>query len=151
MSSSSFASDIIVSLGRRPSPKRVAVSFPAAGVLSSSYGFRGSHFHKGIDIAAPAGSKILAAHSGVVTFAGFKQGYGLLIEIGHSDFKTRYAHCQRLLVKAGQHVEKAELIALVGQTGNARGAHLHFEVRGANGRAIDPSLFFIPTSQPGAL
>ena len=76
--------------------------------------------------------------AGVVTFAGRKPGYGLVIEINHGNgYETRYAHAQELVAKPGDRVEKGDPIALVGRTGRATGTHVHIEVM-KNGKAVNP-------------
>lgn len=94
--------------------------------------------HTGIDIAAPAGTPIMAAADGVVLVAqssGYNTGYGQLIVINHTiggrNVQTLYAHSRKIYVTAGQRVTKGQLIAEVGRTGRATGTHLHFEVNGA--------------------
>ncbi|NLW16515.1 MAG: peptidoglycan DD-metalloendopeptidase family protein [Firmicutes bacterium] len=109
--------------------------WPTRGTISSRYGYRWGSFHRGLDIAAPAGTAIVAADSGVVTFAGKRGNYGLMVEIDHGNgYVTRYAHCSQLLVSRGAKVSRGQLIAKVGRTGFATGSHVHFEVlyRGAN-------------------
>jgi len=97
--------------------------------------------HEGVDFAAPYGTPIHAAAAGVVADTGYKSGYGLTVDVQHGDgLVTRYAHASKLLVKAGDLVEKGQQIAKVGATGRVTGAHLHFEVR-VQGRALDPMLF----------
>lgn len=97
--------------------------------------------HEGVDFAAPYGTPIHAAAAGVVADTGYKSGYGLTVDVRHGDgLVTRYAHASKLLVKAGDLVEKGQQIAKVGATGRVTGAHLHFEVR-VQGRALDPMLF----------
>ena len=118
--------------------------WPLHGRLTSYFGRRNlglgtSTFHRGLDIAAPTGSTIVAARSGTVTFAGWStQGYGNLVKIRHAGgAQTWYAHASRLLVRVGQSVSQGEPIALVGSTGISTGPHLHLEIHVA-GRAIDP-------------
>ena len=85
--------------------------------------------HEGIDIASDKGTPIKAADKGTVTFAGWKGNYGLMVVIDHGDNKsTVYAHCATILVEVGDVVEKSQQIATMGDTGNATGVHLHFEV-----------------------
>jgi len=103
--------------------------------ISSHYGWRihpisgNREFHTGVDIALPTGTEILAAHSGTVTFAGVRGGYGNFVIIQSDDgIETRYAHCDRLLVSTGQWVDAGDVIATVGSTGMSTGPHLHFEV-----------------------
>lgn len=119
---------------------------PAAAV-SSRYGPRmhpvaGKRmFHAGMDFAAPVGSPIHAAAAGLVTEAGWRSGYGYMIEIDHGDgLKTRYGHNRENLVKAGDFVSAGQLIARVGRTGRVTGPHLHFEVRRGT-RAEDPAAY----------
>ena len=118
--------------------------WPLHGRLTSYFGRRNlglgtSTFHRGLDIAAPTGSTIVAARTGTVTFAGWSsQGYGNLIKIRHAGgAETWYAHASRILVRVGQSVSQGEPIALVGSTGISTGPHLHLEIHVA-GRAIDP-------------
>ena len=114
------------------------------GRVSSKYGWR-THpisgvrkFHGGMDIAALEGTEIRAAQAGTVTFSGHRPGYGKTVEIRHADGTTgRYAHASRLHVQIGDRVDAGEGIADVGQTGQATGPHLHFEVR-RHGHPIDP-------------
>jgi len=84
----------------------------------------------------------VAAAAGVVTSAGRAGGYGNLVKIDHGGgVETRYAHASLLLVRAGQRVERGQLIARVGSTGLSTGPHLHFEVR-VGGQPVDPLAFF---------
>lgn len=115
--------------------------------LSSSYGWRhhpltGRYtMHEGLDFAAPRGTAIKAAASGIVVEAGFVNGYGNMVEIDHGGgLITRYAHASRLHVKQGDMVERGQEVADVGSTGRSTGPHLHFEVRLA-GQPLDPRLF----------
>lgn len=136
-------------------PSLMPVNYP---YLSSSFGWRrhpisGRHvMHEGLDFAAPKGTPIYAASGGVVTVAGYKSGYGKMVEIQHgNDLVTRYAHASKLKVKAGDIVERGQQIAAVGSTGHSTGPHLHFEVRMA-GHPLDPVLFLEqPESDPTLL
>jgi murein DD-endopeptidase MepM/ murein hydrolase activator NlpD len=96
--------------------------------------------HRGVDIAAPAGTPILATAAGTVRFAGEgPRGYGLMVDVDHGfGIVSRFAHASRLLVRAGQHVEAGHRIALVGATGLATGPHLHYEVL-VHGQRVDPA------------
>jgi murein DD-endopeptidase MepM/ murein hydrolase activator NlpD len=96
--------------------------------------------HRGVDYAAPAGTKVYAAGAGRVQFRGQKGGFGNLVEIAHSGkVVTRYGHLQRFApdLKVGQRVEQGQLIGYVGSTGLATGPHLHFEFI-ENGVYVDP-------------
>ena len=95
----------------------------------------------GIDIALPTGTPILAAHDGVVTFAGVMGGYGNVVFIEGADgIETRYAHCDTILVTVGQEVLQGDVIATVGNTGVSTGPHLHFEIL-RDGVYLNPIFF----------
>ncbi len=117
--------------------------WPADGVFTSGYGWRWGRLHGGIDIAAPIGTPILAAASGVVDYATWNDGgYGNMIDIRHADGTiTRYAHMNELYVKEGQTVSQGQTIGAMGSTGFSTGPHLHFEIRPNGGGAIDPMAF----------
>lgn len=115
--------------------------------VSSTYGNRrdpfsgGRAFHAGIDYPKPAGTLVLSAGYGKVTFAGERSGYGKLVEITHGNgLVTRYGHLSAYLVKKGQVVSTGMPIAKVGSTGRSTGPHLHFEVR-RDDVAVDPARF----------
>ena len=85
--------------------------------------------HVGIDLSAVEGTPILSAAKGVVSYAGWKAGYGYTIEINHGfGYMTRYAHASKLLVVRGQAVARNDVVAQVGRTGTATASHLHYEV-----------------------
>lgn len=112
--------------------------------LTSRFGMRnhpisgGYRAHSGIDLAAPAGSPVLAPAAGVVSFANWRGGYGLLVVLDHGGgMQTRFGHLSRLMVSPGQRLAQGDLVGLVGSSGRATGPHLHYELR-SNGRAIDP-------------
>lgn len=124
---------------------------PSSGVLSSLFSRNRRHPvlritrpHKGIDIAAPVGEPIIAPAGGTVRFAGWKSGgYGNTVEIDHGyGYVTRFAHASKVLVRAGQRVERGDSIAEVGATGLVSGPHLHYEVE-VNGQEVDPLNFII--------
>lgn len=136
----------------------------AAGefVLTSGFGRRRSpytrdlEFHAGLDLAAPAGSAVLAAADGVVTFAALVQAdgrsdwwrLGRLVAIRHGDrFVTLYGHCDKLLVRDGQRVRGGDRIATVGTSGWTTGPQLHYEVRRTGEKGawspVDPSRHLI--------
>ncbi|NEO26208.1 MAG: M23 family metallopeptidase [Kamptonema sp. SIO4C4] len=122
--------------------------WPARGTLTSGYGPRWGRMHKGIDIAAPTGTPIYAAASGVVETAGWNNGgYGNLVDIRHPDGSmTRYAHNSKVVVRKGQRVEQGDQIALMGSTGYSTGPHLHFEVHPAGQGAANP-MAFLPSNR----
>lgn len=117
------------------------------GWMSSGFGLRSDPFngrkayHEGVDIASRLGSSIKAMGGGVVSHAGLKDGYGLVVEINHGNgISTRYAHANAVLVKVGDRVQKGQGIALVGSSGRSTGPHLHFEVL-REGRAVNPQSY----------
>ena len=92
----------------------------------------------GVDMAAPAGSPIVATMDGVVGKAGWAGGYGWRIDVLHEGgVQTRYAHLSRFNVSEGQAVKQGDVIGFVGSTGDSTGPHLHYEVR-VNGIAVNP-------------
>jgi murein DD-endopeptidase MepM/ murein hydrolase activator NlpD len=114
--------------------------WPAKGVFTSGYGRRWGRMHKGIDIAAPIGTPIVAVAPGIVRRSGWNSGgYGNLVEVQHPDGSfTRYAHNSRLLVVAGQEVQQGQQIAEMGSTGHSTGPHLHFEIHAYGKGAVNP-------------
>jgi murein DD-endopeptidase MepM/ murein hydrolase activator NlpD len=114
------------------------------GWLSSHYGIRADPFtgrrshHRGVDIASPLGSSIKVLGDGVVSYAGKRTGYGLMVEVNHGQgYSTRYAHARKVLVAPGDRVKRGKIIATVGSTGRSTGPHLHVEVL-KEGRHLDP-------------
>ncbi|NEQ14865.1 MAG: peptidoglycan DD-metalloendopeptidase family protein [Moorea sp. SIO3E2] len=120
--------------------------WPSNGVITSGYGRRWGRMHKGIDIAAPIGTPIMAAAPGVVVSAGWNSGgYGKLVEIKHPDGSlTLYAHNSRIFVRRGQQVGQGQRIAAMGSTGYSTGPHLHFEVH-PRGRGAANPIAYLPT------
>jgi murein DD-endopeptidase MepM/ murein hydrolase activator NlpD len=114
--------------------------WPANGVFTSGYGYRWGRMHRGIDIAAPVGTPVVASAAGVVIGAGWNDGgFGNLVEIRHPDGTvTRYAHNSSVLTRIGAVVEQGELIAHMGSTGRSTGPHTHFEIRPAGRGSVDP-------------
>ena len=113
--------------------------------IASAFGYRSSpwpEFHEGVDLDADYGTTVRAAAAGTVVAAGWDDGgFGIKVEIDHGNgYHTLYAHCAKVEVSAGQHVTKGEPIALVGATGEATGAHLHYQVM-HDGTPIDPAPF----------
>jgi Peptidase family M23 len=113
--------------------------WPAEGTITSKFGRRWGRMHKGIDIAGPVGTPINAAADGTVVVAGWKSGYGNLVEIRHGDGTiTRYGHNSQLSVSVGQTVRQGQQVARMGNTGHSTGSHLHFEIRPSGGNAVNP-------------
>ena len=115
--------------------------------VNSRFGWRGSSFHEGLDLAAEPGTTVYAAHPGEVVYAGQgMSGYGKILVIRYGPIMSVYAHNQSLDVGFGEQVEQGQKIAEVGSTGRASGPHLHFEMRieTPEGRfaAVDPLIFY---------
>jgi murein DD-endopeptidase MepM/ murein hydrolase activator NlpD len=115
--------------------------------ISSGFGYRSDPFtgagafHAGLDFKGPIGAPIFAAASGVISFAGVKQGYGNCIEVSHGNgLMTRYAHMSAFRAGVGQKVAAGQVIGAIGSTGRSTGPHLHFEVR-INDRPVNPRPF----------
>ena len=113
-------------------------AWPAAGSVTSSYGWRWGRMHEGIDIGAGSGAPIRAAASGTVIYCGWMSGYGNLVVVDHGGgVSTAYAHQSTTAVTCGQNVSQGSTVGYIGSTGNSTGPHLHFEVR-VRGAAVDP-------------
>jgi len=126
----------------KPDSKEVDFIWPVEGKRGDLFEEAERKMHQGVDILAPAGTPVKASRSGRVTYSGNAiRGYGNLIILRHSEeLVTVYAHNQVNLVEEGNWVEREQIIARVGRTGNASGPHLHFEIR-KNNKAVNPLLF----------
>jgi len=94
--------------------------------------------HAGVDYGAPQGTPVRSVSRGVVTFAGWQNGYGNFVCIKHEDgHESRYGHLSRILVRKGAWIAQGKTIGNVGMTGDATGPHLHFELL-AGKKHIDP-------------
>ncbi|MCX7784900.1 MAG: peptidoglycan DD-metalloendopeptidase family protein [candidate division WOR-3 bacterium] len=106
--------------------------------------------HHGVDYVAPQGTPVSAIGDGTITFAGWKQGYGRLIEIAHAQrFKSRYGHLSGFGagIRTGKKVYQGQVIGYVGATGLATGPHLHFEIL-RNGQWVNPLKIIPPRAEP---
>ena len=112
---------------------------PVGGWVSTNYW--GYYGHTGLDLAVGYGTPIVAASSGTVTYAGYKDNYGgIMVHINHDGgVQTRYAHMSGVNVGNGQWVSVGQVIGWVGMTGNTSGPHLHYEV--LVGGYVDPRAF----------
>ena len=131
---------------------RPAVSPLAEGTIASGYGYRqnptgeGEQFHRGVDIAAPAGTPIAAMYDGTVTEVGENDSLGWYLRLDHgAGVEILYAHCREILVAEGTVVRAGERVALVGSTGDSTGPHLHLQVS-ADGVVYHPA-GFLPLSR----
>ncbi|MDI6801631.1 MAG: M23 family metallopeptidase [Thermodesulfovibrionales bacterium] len=120
------------------------IGWPIQGNITSHFGQRehprhgGMDFHSGIDISAPKGTPVKAVADGIVSFSGWSGGSGNLVVIEHGyGYSTLYAHNSTNKVNVGQTINRGDIIAFVGATGNATGAHLHYEVW-RNEKAVNP-------------
>ena len=119
--------------------------WPLPGVTYISAGYNGYPGHKGLDIAGPYGTPVVAAEDGQVIVAnnydswGDSWGYYVLI-YHNGTYTTRYAHLSSVAVSQGQYVTAGTVVGYEGATGNVTGPHLHFEVY-QNGTRVDPMQF----------
>ena len=104
-------------------------------MVSSPFGFRespttgASKYHQGVDLAAPAGTPIIASRGGTVTVAGYSNSAGYYVTINHGDgFSSIYMHMTNYIVSSGQKVNQGQTIGYVGSTGISTGNHLHFGI-----------------------
>ncbi len=136
------------------SAARTLIRTPIKGArLSSSFGQRKhpvsgfNAMHKGVDFAAPLGTPIIAAGSGVVRESGWKGSFGRYIRIKHNaTYDTAYAHMKSIApqIRVGASVKQGEIIGFVGSTGKSTGAHLHYEIL-VNNRQVNPMTVRLPT------
>ena len=126
------------------------IVLPFFSRISSFFGRRhaptkgASSFHKGIDIAAPAGTPVYWGADGEISGREMQRGYGDVVYIKHPDGTgTRYGHLSGYFDLAGGATDRAgSVIGYVGSKGGSKGNHLHFEVRNALGQAVDPQAVF---------
>ncbi|HYR36713.1 MAG TPA: peptidoglycan DD-metalloendopeptidase family protein [Burkholderiales bacterium] len=104
--------------------------------------------HKGVDYAAPIGTRVRAVGDAVVEYAGVKGGYGNVVILRHNGhYSTVYAHLSRIAVRRGARVAQTDTVGYVGQTGWATGPHLHYEFR-VGGEARNPLAIALPAALP---
>jgi murein DD-endopeptidase MepM/ murein hydrolase activator NlpD len=138
-----------VSAAGGPRPSTHALQWPVnGGRLWRRFGYtRKPPFeallHRGIDVGAPKGSPLMAADDGIVAYSDNRvRGYGNLLVIIHPDASVSFsAHCRAIYVFAGQRVTRGQIVGEVGDTGLARGAHVHWELH-VKGQATDPLAWF---------
>ncbi len=119
------------------------------GILGHGFGWRRDpftgqrEFHKGIDISAPTGRKVLAPADGIVVKVSRVRGYGRVLYLSHGNgIMTHYGHLSEFNVKLGQKVSRGGVIGFVGSTGRSTGPHLHYEVVVHN-RKVDPMKYIL--------
>ena len=151
--SSKFAEELLEQIGElnlyRIAAEKLPIYSPiqASNRFTSGFGYRKDPktkkktMHHGVDFAAPKGTLIYSTGDGIVTHAGWKGSYGLLVTIKHAfGFQTRYAHNSRIFVKVGNRVSRGDKISAMGSTGRSTGTHLHYEVR-RNNKPLNPTIF----------
>jgi murein DD-endopeptidase MepM/ murein hydrolase activator NlpD len=128
---------------------RMPSIWPVQGWLISGFGNRTDPFtgsremHYGLDIAAPAGTPIVAPADGRVVRAGWQTGMGRCVEIDHGHgIRTVFGHCRTLTVNDGAGVRRGQAIATVGSSGRATGTHLHYGVK-VNGAWVNPGNYVV--------
>lgn len=129
---------------------RVPSIWPVIGEMNDGFGSRydpfggsGAEFHTGQDITAATGTPVVAAAEGTVIFAGWKNGYGQVVEIDHGrGLTTRYGHLSKIETTVGREIARGDLLGRVGSTGRSTGPHLHYEVR-INDNPVSP-LAYLP-------
>ncbi|KUJ54854.1 M23 family metallopeptidase [Chryseobacterium aquaticum] len=98
-------------------------------------------FHKGLDIAVPFGSDVIATAAGTVIFSGQKGGYGNCVIVSHGNgLATLYGHLSQLIAKTNDKIKVGQVIAKSGNSGRSTGPHLHYEVH-KNNTPVNPKLF----------
>ena len=134
----------VVRVGTKPrNALEDGLSYPVRGTLSSGFGPRWGRTHRGIDLAVSMDTPVSAAAAGTVITAEYKESYGNLVQIDHGyGIVTSYAHLDIIGVSVGQYVERGEVVAYSGNTGNTTGPHLHFEVVN-NGEYLNPLNYLI--------
>jgi murein DD-endopeptidase MepM/ murein hydrolase activator NlpD len=148
---------LVERVANRTRHDEAGLSAPAPGVVLPVIGEITSRFtrsrlhpllnvfrpHLGVDLSAPRGTNNTAPAAGKVTYVGRTFGDGLMVSLDHGGgVVTRYAHCQKALVKVGDEVVAGSVIATVGSSGLATGPHVHFEVV-VNGKPVDPLAYLV--------
>jgi len=146
------ADSVVRTIRGKRDPAVPTLAFPVpGGELSSPFGHRWGVFHKGLDIAAPIGTPVLACLEGRVLFTGVPKfkNYGKTVLLDHGNgIYTQYAHLNQILVKKGQRIKRGQKMASVGNTGRSTGPHLHIEVRARN-KLYNPLAYFSPHQLKG--
>lgn len=110
--------------------------------------YRTRRFHEGMDFTAPIGTDIYATGNGTIKLAGWRQGYGNCVEINHGfGYETLYGHMSQIKVRAGQKINRGDVIGKVGSTGKSTGPHLHYEVH-YKGQVMNPQNYYFLDLSP---
>jgi len=140
--------DQLQAIRAKSDPGSLPTMWAHQGKINNEFGFRRNpfggrayEFHAGMDIDGERGDLVVAPGNGTVLSAGYKGGYGNMIEIDHGNgLTTRYGHLSKVEIEAGDTVTRGQLIGYVGSTGRSTGPHLHYEVR-IGERSINPRHF----------
>lgn len=120
------------------------------GRVTSGFGFRNSpfsgdlHFHGGVDLSAERGTPVIATADGTISGVWRNHPrFGQIVYIDHENgFQTRYAHLENISVEYQQEIEKGDILGQIGDSGQSKGVHLHYEIR-KNGQPMDPVKFWL--------
>jgi murein DD-endopeptidase MepM/ murein hydrolase activator NlpD len=119
-------------------PRGWPVPYDVASISSDFGAPRGRSRHEGLDLSAPKGTKVRTTADGRVTFAGRSGDFGRLVIVEHAGgYETRYAHLKSIEVNKGKKLKRGAVLGTVGESGNATGPHLHYEVR-LQGTPVNP-------------
>lgn len=141
----------VLAIRRNADPAFLPSTWALLGKINNEFGFRRNpfggrsyEFHPGLDIDGERGDQVIAPANGTVISAGYKGGYGNMVEIDHGNGLTsRYGHLSKIEAEVGETVTRGRQIGQVGSTGRSTGPHLHFELR-LNDRPINPRHFLPP-------
>ncbi len=143
--------DQLQAIRAKSDPTNLPTMWAHLGKINNEFGFRRNpfggrsyEFHPGMDIDGERGDFVVAPANGTIVSAGYKGGYGNMIEIDHGNgLTTRYGHLSKIEIENGDTITRGQLIGYVGSTGRSTGPHLHFEVR-IGDRSINPRHFLPP-------
>ncbi len=146
----------VLAIRKNANPAFLPSMWAHLGKINNEFGFRRNpfggrsyEFHPGMDIDGERGDEVTAPANGTVISAGYKGGYGNMVEIDHGNGLTsRYGHLSKIETEAGAGITRGQQIGQVGSTGRSTGPHLHFELR-LNDRPINPRHFLPP--EPASL
>ena len=127
--------------------------WPTRGWVTSSFGDLRSYrriargysgrMHAGIDIAGPYGTPVMVSGDGIVTYTGYRSGYGNMVVVDHGNgISTVYAHCSTVFVEEGKRINRGMIIAAIGNTGRSTGPHLHYEIH-VDGVPVNPLNYIV--------
>lgn len=141
----------LLAIRRSSNPAALPSMWPHLGKINNEFGFRRNpfggrtyEFHAGMDIDGERGDIVVAPANGTIVSAGYKGGYGNMVEIDHGNgLVTRYGHMSKVDTEAGATITRGQMIGQVGSTGRSTGPHLHYELL-LNEKAINPR-HFLPT------